>query len=195
MRRAETDATKMPDRTDLLTFEDRAAWRRWLEQNHLEEAEAWLAIRKKGADAACLPLDHAVEEALCFGWIDGKLERLDDLRYALRFTQRRSGSVWSVRNIRRVERLMAEGRMSEFGLSKVAEGRASGQWEAAIRREDVDRIPEDLERALRRKKGALAAYRSLTSSRKKQLLHWIFTAKRRETRKRRVEAIVEQVVE
>jgi uncharacterized protein YdeI (YjbR/CyaY-like superfamily) len=136
-----------------------------------------------------------VEEALCFGWIDGKLKSLDAEKYALRFTPRRPNSVWSISNIRRVERLIKEGLMTQAGWEKIADARQSGQWDAAIKREQTDVIPPDLAKALRRKKGAIAAYRSLTDSRKKQLLHWLFTAKRPETRQRRIEAIVREVSE
>jgi uncharacterized protein YdeI (YjbR/CyaY-like superfamily) len=184
----------MPDQEDLLIFKDRAVWRRWLEKNHEHNSEAWLAICKKGARAACLSLEDAVLEALCFGWIDGKLETLDKDRYALRFSPRRSDSIWSLSNIRRVEKLVEEGLMTEAGYRRIQEGFESGQWDSAIEREQVDEIPADLERSLRRRKGALSAYRSLTASRKKQLLHWIATAKRPETRLKRIETIVDQLM-
>ena len=183
----------MADPQEFLTFTDRAAWRKWLELNHLNAQEAWLVLKKKRAEGASLSLEHAVREALCFGWIDGKLKSLDQDRYSLRFSPRRPNSVWSISNVRRVGELISEGLMTEAGLQKVAEGRLSGQWEAAERREQVDLIPSDLEKALRRRKGAIGAYRSLAPSRRKQLLHWLMTSKRPETREERVEAIVEEV--
>ena len=184
----------MVNQQRLLTFEHRAAWRKWLEEHHRSADEAWLVLYKKGVREAALSLDEAVKEALCFGWIDGKLVSLDEERYSLRFTPRKPNSVWSMSNIRRVEELIGEGLMTEAGLQKVAEARQSGQWEAAIRREEVDVIPPDLEKALRRRKGAIATYRSLPASRKKQLLHWILTAKRSGTRQRRINAILEELV-
>lgn len=179
----------------LLTFTSRTEWRSWLESHHRRATEAWLVFYKKGVREGSLTLDEAVEEALCFGWIDGRLKSLDSFRYSLRFSPRRVNSVWSITNIRRVEGLIREGLMTEAGLEKVAEARQSGQWDAAIKRERTDLIPADLERALRREKGALAGYRRLTNSRKKQLLHWLLTAKREETIRRRIEAIVQEVAE
>jgi uncharacterized protein YdeI (YjbR/CyaY-like superfamily) len=177
----------------LLVFEDRRGWREWLESHHSEAKEVWLVLYKKGMREGSLSLDEAVEEALCYGWIDGKLLSMDAERYSLRFTPRRADSVWSISNIRRVERLIQDGRMKEAGLRKIGQARQSGQWEAAVIRERTDVIPPVLEKALRRKKGAIAAYRSLNDSRKKQLLHWLFTARRPETRRKRIEAIVKEV--
>ena len=177
----------------MLYFPDRKQWRDWLETHHSEAKEAWLALYKKGMRDGSLSLEEATEEALCCGWIDGKLQSMDAEKYALRFTPRRGDSVWSMSNIRRVERLIRDGRMTEAGLEKIVLARRSGQWDAAINRERTDVIPPDLEKALRRRKGAIAAYRKLTDSRKKQLLHWLFTAKRPETRRKRIEAVVREV--
>jgi uncharacterized protein YdeI (YjbR/CyaY-like superfamily) len=180
---------------DLLTFANRAEWRAWLKGHHHQSTETWLVFFKKGVRQGSLTLDEAVQEALCFGWIDGKLRSLDQARYSVRFTPRRANSVWSISNIQRVEKLIQEGLMTEAGMEKIEQGRRSGQWEAAISRERTDLIPPDLAKALRRKKGALAAYRNLTDSRKKQLLHWILTAKKPETRISRIQAIVREVTE
>jgi uncharacterized protein YdeI (YjbR/CyaY-like superfamily) len=178
-----------------MTFTGRGEWRNWLESHHRKADEAWLVLYKKGVREGSLSLDEIVEEALCFGWIDGKLRGLDKERYSLRFTPRRNKSVWSVSNIRRVERLIREGLMTESGMEKVVEARKSGQWDAAISREQTDVIPADLEKALRGKKGAVAGYRSLSNSRKKQLLHWLLTARRPDTRQRRIAAIVRETSE
>ncbi|MGD8553919.1 MAG: YdeI/OmpD-associated family protein [Anaerolineales bacterium] len=183
------------DDVELLTFANRAEWRAWLQDHHHQSGEAWLVFFKKGVRQGSLTLDEAVQEALCFGWIDGRLRSLDQARYSVRFTPRRADSVWSISNIQRVEKLIQEGLMTEAGMAKVEQGHRSGQWEAAIRRERTDLIPPDLEKALRRKKGALAGYRNLTDSRKKQLLHWLLTAKKPETRNSRIQAIVSEVIE
>lgn len=180
---------------ELLTFPSRDAWREWLKTNHDKETEAWLVLYKKGAREVALSLDEAVEEALCYGWIDGKAMSFDHSRYTLRFTPRKPGSMWSISNIRRVEKLIGEDRMTEAGLEKVVEAQQNGQWDVAIRIEQTDLIPDELEKALRREKGALAAYRKLAHSRKKQLLHWLLTAKMEDTRQRRIAAIVEEVSE
>jgi uncharacterized protein YdeI (YjbR/CyaY-like superfamily) len=117
---------------------------------------------------------------------------LDSSRFLLRFTPRRAGSIWSVTNIRRVQKLTRTGLMTRAGLEKVREAQKNGQWGAAIAREQTDRVPADLEKALRRRKGALAGYRRLADSRKKQLLHWFLTARSEATRQRRLEAILRE---
>jgi uncharacterized protein YdeI (YjbR/CyaY-like superfamily) len=154
-----------------LSFTTRNQRRSWLKAHHDRAKEAWLLLYKKGAHSPSLSLNDAQEEALCFGWIDHLSKSLDASRYSLRFTPRRAGSIWSVTNIRRVKRLIKAGLMTEAGLEKIAEAHQNGQWDAAIARERTEQVPTDLEKALRRRKGPLAGYRSLTSSRKKQLLH------------------------
>jgi uncharacterized protein YdeI (YjbR/CyaY-like superfamily) len=177
-----------------LEFADRSEWRAWLEAHHAEQDEAWLVQYKKAFQASGLGYEEAVEEALCFGWIDGLLRRLDERRYLLRYTPRRRDSVWSMNNIGRVERLIREGRMREAGLRAMAEAKESGQWQAAIRREQVEIIPPDLEEALRERAGGVTAYHALPDSRKKQFIYWLQTAKRAATKQRRIEKIVEEVL-
>ena len=178
----------------LLTFENRDEWRQWLVANHSNEEEAWLVHYKKGAARAGLTYDHGVEEALCFGWIDGKLKSIDSEKFMLRYTPRRHDSVWSYSNVVRVERLIAENKMTDAGLKKVKEAHENGQWDAAIQREQVDVIPPELERVLRRRKGALSAYRGLPPSRKKQYIYWITSAKRVETQQKRIQTIIEEIM-
>lgn len=170
----------------------REQWRAWLHANHEQAAEVWLVLHKKGSGIPSLTIADAQEEALCFGWIDQLSKSLDNSSFLLRFTPRRPGSIWSMTNIRRVEELTKAGLMTQAGLEKVREARQNGQWEAAIAREQTDLIPADLEKALRRRKGALAGYRRLTDSRKKQLVHWLLTAKSQATRQRRLEAILRE---
>jgi uncharacterized protein YdeI (YjbR/CyaY-like superfamily) len=184
----------MNESPEHLEFSHRQEWRTWLEAHHAEESEAWLVQYKKEFEEAGLGYEETVEEALCFGWIDGLLRRLDERRYLLRYTPRRRDSVWSMNNIQRVERLIQEGRMREAGLKAIAEAKETGQWQAAIRRERVDIIPPDLEEALRQRQGGIAAYHALPDSRKKQFIYWLQTAKRPETKQRRIERIVAEVV-
>ncbi len=165
-----------------------------MEAHHASESEVWLIIIKAGASHPGLRLEEAVEEALCFGWIDSTLRSLDDTCYRLRFSPRRRRSVWSIHNVRRAERLVLEGRMTEAGLSKIEAAKATGEWEAAKLRENTDAIPDNLKKALNRRKGAMAAFRTLPLSRKKQLLHWLYTAKRSQTEEKRIRAIVDEVL-
>lgn len=184
----------MEDPIDLFDFKNRHDWRAWLEKNNASESQAWLVIHKKGSSLEGMRLDEAVEEALCYGWIDSTLRRRDKYTYLLRFTPRRPDSVWSMHNIKRVDTLLRSGVMREAGMAKVREAKASGQWQAAIDREHPDQIPSDLETALCCKKGALAGYRGLSDSQKKQFLFWIQSAKRKDTRRKRIAEIVTRVV-
>lgn len=176
----------------LLAFTSRDEWRAWLEAHHGEAREAWLTHRKKGATSPCLSYEEGVEEALCFGWIDGMLRSIDGATYALRYSPRKPGSVWSETNKRRVGKLVGEGRMTAAGLAQVSEAKANGQWEAATRREDVETIPPDLEVALREHETAWGAFTRWPPSHKRQYLYWVEQAKRPETRQKRIVAVVER---
>ncbi len=180
---------------DYLTFADREAWRAWLEQNHAGATEVWLIHRKKRAGGQSVGYEEAVEEALCFGWIDGRLRSLDAERYVLRYSPRTSRSVWAESNKRRVERLIAEGRMTAAGLAKVQEAKADGRWDAVDDLVDIDTIPGDLAEALKQDPSAWDAFQSWSPSHKRQYLYWVTSAKKPETRQRRVLAIVEKAAE
>ena len=178
----------------LLSFGDRAEWRAWLETHHSTAQEAWLVHYKKGVKEGALTYEEAVEEALCFGWIDGLLRSINAERFALRYSPRKRRSTWAASNIKRVEKLIGEGRMTEAGLAKIAEAKVSGEWDAAIQREDVNALPPDLEQALGRHDQALAAFRDLAPSLKKQYIYWITSARREETRQKRIQEVVDRVV-
>lgn len=174
-------------------FANRAEWRAWLEKYHAEKQEVWLVHYKKDIKAKSLSYEEGVEEALCFGWIDGLLKRIDAQKFALRYSPRKKNSIWAENNKKRVAKLIREGRMTDGGLAKIAEAKQSGEWRTATERENVEAIISKLERALWHSKGALAAFRKLTPSRKKQYAWWVSSAKREETRKQRIHAIVEMV--
>ena len=173
-------------------FEHAGQWRSWLESHHSTAAEAWLILYKKKFMDQGLALEQAIEEALCFGWIDGKLKSLDKKRFLLRFSPRRPKSIWSISNIRRAERLIAEGKMTDAGLRKIAEAHQNGEWDAAKEREHVDDIPESLESALRIA-NVLELYGALPDSRKKQYIYWLQQAKREETLSRRIRKIIHEI--
>jgi uncharacterized protein YdeI (YjbR/CyaY-like superfamily) len=109
----------------------REAWRAWLAEHHATSADIWLVLAKKNSGLQSVSLDEAVEEALCFGWIDSRLRRIDERTHALRFTPRKPKSVWSQSNKERVARLMAQGLMMPAGLAAVEAGMASGAWDRA----------------------------------------------------------------
>ena len=178
-----------------LVFSSAEDWRAWLEEHYSEASEAWLIHCKKKAVQRCMGYEEAVEEALCFGWIDGLLRSVDAETYVLRYTPRRKRSIWSETNKRRAERLIEEGRMTAAGLEKISEAKANGEWEAATRREDVQTIPPDLEEALRAHESAWSSFRKWPDSRKKQHLYWVESVKKPETRQKRIQAIVEMAAD
>lgn len=167
-----------------------SAWRQWLEAHHGQAQGVWLTVFKKRSPPGSLRYEEAVEEALCFGWIDGQLQTLDASRFLIWFSPRKPNSIWAESNKRRVLKLMRQGRMRPPGLAKVRQAKRSGQWRAATEREDPQVIPPEVTRALARHKGALARFRSLPPSHRKMFLYWIASAKREETKRRRTDQLV-----
>jgi uncharacterized protein YdeI (YjbR/CyaY-like superfamily) len=179
----------MADRAKCLAIRSPREWRDWLEANHAKEMEARLTIHKKRSSKPGLRLGEAVEEALCFGWIDSLMRRLDEDTFALRFSPRRPGAVWSPANKRRVKRLTAEGRMTAAGTAAVRRAVKSGEWREASRREDVSRLQEDLQKALAHNPPARRGFDRMAPSLKKQYLWWIAGARKPETRRRILAAV------
>jgi uncharacterized protein YdeI (YjbR/CyaY-like superfamily) len=179
-------ARKLPEDRPL-TFASREEWRRWLEENHASQNEAWLVHPKKGAPPGALSLEEGVEEALCFGWVDSVLQPIDEMKYTLRYSPRRRGSVWSAGNIERAERLIAEGRMTESGLAAIRHAQESGEWERTLRREVHLELPPELAAALEADPQAAQRFERLPPSHKKQYIYWVASAKRAETRQKRAE--------
>lgn len=171
---------------------DRAAWRAWLRERHAEAPEIWLLLHKKHVSEPCVSYDEAVEEALCWGWIDGLTKRRDERSYTVRFTPRKPGSVWSESNVARVERMIAEGRMTPAGMALVDEAKRRGAWEQATSGR-LDATPPELEAALAAEPAAQGRWRALAPSHRRMYAYWILEAKRPETRERRVAETVRRV--
>ena len=169
-----------------LTFyaPDRAAWRAWLAANGQAEREIWLIFYKKHTGTPCVSYDEAVEEALCFGWIDGLMKRLDDDRYAQRFTPRKPGSSWSESNKVRVRKMIAEGRMAPAGLATVTFPLDPAEDAPAPRAEPV--LSADLLARLQADEVAWASFNRLPPSHRRQYAGWIMDAAKPETRLRRL---------
>jgi uncharacterized protein YdeI (YjbR/CyaY-like superfamily) len=165
---------------------DRDQWRMWLAENHGTAKAIWLVFYKKHTRRPGLAYVEAVEEALCFGWIDGVLKRIDDEKHTVRFSPRRKNSIWSELNKKRVTRLIKEGWMTEAGLAKVREAKANGQWAKAAQREDTTLVPPELTAALAENGMAQGNFERLAPSYRKQFIYWIGSAKRDETRQKRV---------
>jgi len=171
--------------SDTFFAADRAAWREWLERHHAARTQVWLLLYKKHVEEPSVSYDEAVEEALCWGWIDGLTNRWDERSYAVRFTPRKPASVWSESNVARVERMITEGRMTPAGQALVDEAKRRGTWyEAASGRSDV--TPPDLAAALAAEPAAAARWYAWAPSHRRQYIYWILDAKRPETRARRV---------
>jgi len=179
----------------VLFFANRAEWRAWLRAHHDGEAEAWVAHLKKASWRQGLPYEEGVEEALCYGWIDGLTHALDADYFMQRYTPRKPGSIWSESNKARVEKLILRGRMTAAGMQKVEAAKANGQWEAAAQRKDPAWIPPGLRAALVRRAGALEAFRALPPSLRQMHSHAFSSAKRPETQARRAQAAIDEALD
>ena len=174
-----------------LIVADAAAWRVWLAEHHEGSAGVSLVLARKGVtEPTSLTYDQALEEALCFGWIDGQVQRRDETTYRQRFTRRRSRSSWSKRNVGIVERLQLEGRMRPAGVAEVERAKADGRWEAAYPGPAGIEVPPDLAAALAAEPRAQAMFEILTAQNRYAVLYRIDTVKRAETRSRRIEQFV-----
>jgi uncharacterized protein YdeI (YjbR/CyaY-like superfamily) len=162
---------------------DRAAWTAWLEDHHATAPEVFLVFHRKATGKPTISYAEAVEEALCFGWIDGVKHKLDDERYTYRFTPRRPGSKWSAINKQRVAALRAAGKLRPAGLAAIEAARSSGAWDAE--RVVVSGMPAELAAALRAAPRAKAAFDKLPAGQRRLLQQWVHDAKQAETRERR----------
>ena len=171
-------------------FTDRAQWRAWLEQNHARETIIWLVYYKKHVDKPSISYEEAVEEALCFGWIDSTVRRIDDQRHMQRFTPRKKNSNWAASNRERVARLLAAGRMAPSGMAAVEEAKRDGSWERLMEFESGDNIPNDLSAALAAEPDASKNFYNFTRAQRAHYLWWLADARRAATRQKRLEEIV-----
>ena len=174
-----------------LVVRDTAAWRRWLGAHHAQPDGVWLVLAKKGTTKpTSLTYDQALEEALCYGWIDGQAARRDEATYRQRFTPRRQRSPWSKRNTERAERLLAEGRMHPAGIAEMDRAKADGRWAAAYPGSQEIEVPPKLAAALSADPAALATFEALSSQNRYAILYRLRTAKRADTRARLLEGFV-----
>jgi uncharacterized protein YdeI (YjbR/CyaY-like superfamily) len=180
----------MADRLELCVA-DVGAWRDWLDEHHARSSGVWLVLAKKGVESPTrLTYDEALDEALCYGWIDGQLRRRDERTYLRGFTPRRPRSAWSKRNVDIIERLVTDGRMHAAGLAEVARARGDGRWDGAYAGRVAMEVPADLAAALRSNPAADAMFQTLSSQDRYSILYRIGSAKRAETRAKRVEQYV-----
>ena len=168
----------------------RESWRRWLERHHASKTQVWLAYYKAHTGKPSVTYVEAVEEALCFGWIDGQVQRIDDESWCQRFTPRRPGSVWSKVNLRRFARLAAEGAVTDAGRA-AGPTRDTRVAEPFWDRPDV--TPPEVKAALKISTKAWAVFESLPPSRRKQYIAFLMSAKRPETRAKRATKAVDML--
>ena len=176
-------------------FRDTGEWRRWLELNHTQNDAIWVVLQKMKSPNEGITYDEALEEALCFGWIDGKMKRLDDHKFIQWFSPRRRNSQWSRRNRDKAERLIEEGQMTDAGLAEVEKAKKNGRWEAAYSSKDLPIMPDDLHDALKQNKVAHDNFIAFPNSARFMYIGWVNDAKRDATRVRRIKRVVERSVE
>jgi len=178
---------------DEILVHTRDEWRDWLAENHADSPGVWLVYHKKHTGVPRVAYEDAVEEAICFGWIDSTVRRLDDARYKQKFTPRRNGSRWSAHNRRRAEAMIAAGRMRPAGRRRVDEAKRTGAWAEALE-DHVDRpVPPELAEILAADPEARANFRRWSPTRRKYLVHHVAEAKRPETRARRARKVAEML--
>lgn len=182
---------KKTEKTDhQLYITNRKEWRKWLKESHKKENEIWLIYSKKHTGKPRIPYDDAVEEALCFGWIDSTVKRVDDETYMQKFSPRKDKSMWSESNKKRVRKMIDRGLMTEAGLQKVNEAKRNGRWKESTPIFDSRSIPSDLHVALSQNRKAREFYNTLAPTYKKQYHWWIVSAKRQETRYKRIKQAI-----
>lgn len=181
----------MPRTPEMVEVGSREEWRAWLAEHHQQKEGILLVTYRKGTSERYIPYEEIVEEALCFGWIDSTRRKLDDERTTLLVTPRKPNSGWSQVNKERVERLIEAGRMTPMGLAVIERAKANDSWtrfdEAAALK-----VPEDLSGALASQPAAEANFNAFPPLSRREMLQWVFDAKRPETRSARVREIVEK---
>jgi uncharacterized protein YdeI (YjbR/CyaY-like superfamily) len=178
---------------DTVAFASAKSWAAWLRSHHATSAGVWIKFFKKASGVPTVIYAEALDEALCWGWIDGQAKPFDDDAYLQRFTPRRSRSGWSKRNRDHVTRLETEGRMESSGAAQVAAAKADGRWERAYDSPSQAKVPDDFLQALARNKGAEAFFKTLNRANQYAISYRLQTAKRPETRARRLEQILQMM--
>jgi len=180
----------------LLEVKDLTDWHNWLAAYYHSETEVWLVYHRAESGKPGLDYESSVEEALCFGWVDSIIKKLDEHSYARKFTPRKPDSKWSPTNIARVEKMIHAGRMTEYGVSLVESAKQSGAWDNPTSKPVFDlAMPPEFDAALAANPAARTNYENLRRSHREQYLLWIITAKKPETRARRIAESIRMLAE
>jgi uncharacterized protein YdeI (YjbR/CyaY-like superfamily) len=182
-------AVELPE----LVLPDAAAWRDWLEDHRGDSPGVWLVLHKKGGDVTTLTYDQALDEALCFGWIDGQVGKRDEASYVTRFTPRKPRSRWSARNVDHVARLVAAGRMQPSGQAAVDAAKADGRWEDAYAGPASATMPDDLAAAIAASPAATKMLETLSSTNRFALIYRLSSVKRAATRESKIAQFVQML--
>ena len=178
---------------EIIPFASSTDWEQWLEKNHSVSKGIWLQMYKKDSGIKSVTYPQALDVALCYGWIDGQLKSLDALLYTRRFTPRRPRSIWSKRNIEHIARLIKEGRMKSAGIKEAETAKADGRWDVAYDGQKNMELPTDFLELLSKHKKALEFYESLNKANQYAIAWRIQTAKRPETKEKRMKEILEML--
>lgn len=165
-------------------------WRKWLQKNHTKKQSVWLICYQLKTGIPTISWAEAVEEALCFGWIDSKRKPIDKDKFMQFFSKRKARSTWSKVNKLKVQQLMDSGRMLKAGLEIIATAKENGSWTILDEVEELT-IPKDLSAAFRKQPGSKAYFSGISKSSKKMILQWLVLAKRPETRQKRIDEVAE----
>lgn len=175
-------------------FQNNKEWRKWLEENHLSKKKVWVIIQKKKSKKTGLKYEKAVEEAICFGWIDSKMQSIDGERFRQRFTPRRKNSIWSKKNKITAEKMILIGKMTQAGFGAIKEAKENGNWDAAYSSNITPTIPVALEKALKENVIAWRNFSKFSNSIKVQYIYWVMSAKKDETRQKRILEVVKKAL-
>jgi uncharacterized protein YdeI (YjbR/CyaY-like superfamily) len=168
-----------------------AEWREWLQNNHNKSTGVWLVFHKKESGLPSIDYEDAVNEALCFGWIDSIIKKIDEEQYARKFTPRKDNSKWSTSNKVRIEKLTNSGQMTEIGLVKIEAAKKNGQWDKTYQPRPQIEMPPEFEDSLAKNEQARKFFLKLKPTFQKQFILWIITAKRPETKDKRIKESIE----
>jgi uncharacterized protein YdeI (YjbR/CyaY-like superfamily) len=169
---------------------EREQWRVWLERNHNCEKEVWLIYYKNGKPS--IPYNDSVEEALCFGWIDGIIKKIDEEKYVRRFTPRKNDSHWSALNIKRAQKMIKEGRMTKIGLAKIDVSLLKDETKIDIKKREL-KPPPFLKKALTKNTTTWNNFNRLAPTYKQDIIMWVSDAKKEETRQRRISEVIKKL--
>lgn len=170
-----------------IKIKGRSEWRTWLSANYNKETEIWLVYYKKSSGKPSIGYDESVEEALCFGWVDSIIKKIDDEKYVRKFTPRKPDSQWSMSNINRVQKMIQAELMTEHGLALVEAAKGSGSWDNPVTPPKFSfELPPEFAQALAKNKKAKEFFEGLAKTYKKQYIGWIVSAKRAKTKEKRI---------